>query len=268
MSPPHHSIAFYTLEALALALFGAGCVIHLAVWLQGAQDAGLTPSRAGRLLLRVALGRLATWESLRALFLEAVLQVRLRQVSPARWAIHLALFGGFLILFFIGSLGDWLTDRGLWAVQKDTPWFAIVNEVGGLLLLGGALAALARRHAFRQDLPAVRGWKDDLLVLWLVLLVVTGYLVEGSRIALEGSRLPARFSFLGWQVAALWRAMGWNFGASFQAVWWLHAVLSLGFVAYLPYSPVCHMFTAPLSVLFSSPRPLEGEATRRMELGS
>lgn len=258
MNPPHQSLPFYILEALTLLLFGAGCVMHVAVWLQGAQDAGSTPGRAGR-LLRIVLGRLDLGGSLRAVFSEALLQDRLRRLSLARWAIHLGLFGGFLILFLIGSLGDWLTDRELWSVRKDTPWFAIVNEVGGLMLLGGALLALARRYALPQDVPSVRGWEDALPAVWLVVLVVTGYLAEGARLALDGSPPRARFSFVGWLAAGLWQAIGLDSLAAWQAAWWLHAVLSLGFVAYLPYSPAFHIFTAPLSLLLNSPRRVARE---------
>ncbi|MFQ5803284.1 MAG: (Fe-S)-binding protein [Candidatus Methylomirabilales bacterium] len=255
MNSPHHSVYFYILEALTLVLFVGGCVMHVAFWLRGSQGCGSTFRRAGR-LLREALARLWAAESLRGVFREALLQDRLRRLSLARWAIHIGLFGGFLILFFIGSVGDWLTDRGIWSVQKDTPWFAIVNDAGGLLLLGGALGALMRRYF----LPTVGGWKDGLLAVWLIVLVVTGYLVEGARLASDATPVAVRFSFIGWQAAALWQAVGLDSAASFQTVWWLHAALSLGFVAYVPYSPVLHMFTAPLSVLFSSPPLPGGEA--------
>lgn len=261
MSSPHHSVYFYILEALTLVLFVGGCVMHVAFWLRGSQGSGSTFQRAGT-LVREALARLRTAESLRGVGRDALLQDRLRGLSLARWAMHIGLFGGFLILFFIGSVGDWLTDRGIWRVQKDTPWFAIVNDAGGLLLLGGALGALVRRCF----LSTVGGWKDGLPVVWLIVLVVTGYLVEGARLALDASQVAVRFSFIGWQAAVLWQAVGLDSAASFQTVWWLHAVLSLGFVAYLPYSSVVHMFTSPLSVLFNSPRLVEGEARGRVKV--
>jgi nitrate reductase gamma subunit len=182
--------------------------------------------------------------------------------------MHLGLFGGFLALFFVGSLGDWLTDRGLWAVRKDTPWFALINELSGLLLLAGGGGTLVRRYALPQEVRMARGWKDSLPTVWLAALVATGYLAEGARLAAGGSPVGRGFSFLGGATAALWQAVGLTSAASFQAVWWLHAILGLGFVAYLPYSPVFHLFTAPLSVLFNSPRPRDHGTTGPRDHGT
>ena len=260
MVPPHHTLYFYFLEALTLTIFVAGCGMRVVFWLCGVQDGTSLPRRAGRLLQEV-FARLFAPEGLRAIFGGSLLQNRLRRTSLVRWNIHIFLFGGFLALFFIGSLGDWATDHEMWSVTKDTPWFAIVNELSGLLLLAGVLAVLVRKYAIAPKEPTGRSWRDAVIPVWLGLLAVTGYLAEGARLASDSGLETQHFSFVGWQFATLWQGAGLASTASFQANWWLHAVLSLGFVAYLPYSPLFHMLTAPLSLLLNSPRPRENEVS-------
>src|SRR3990167_9792829 len=117
MVPPHHTLYFYLLEALALTIFAAGCVMRVVFWIRGIPDGGSMPRLAGRLLQNV-FARIFTREGLRAVLPGSLLQNRLRQMSLLRWTIHILLFGSFLTLFFIGSLGDWATDHGLWSVEK------------------------------------------------------------------------------------------------------------------------------------------------------
>src|SRR2546422_787991 len=43
--------------------------------------------------------------------------------------------------------------------------------------------------------------------------------------------------------------------AVFHVSWWLHAVLLLGFLVYLPYSKHLHIMAAPFNVFFASQKP-------------
>lgn len=259
MSSPHHSVTFEVLETLFLVVFIAGCWMHVAFWLRGHKEEGSSIRKAIRLLLELWT-RLRTAEGLRAVFVETLLQVRLRRVSLGRWVLHLGLAFGLVLLFLIGSGGDWLTDHRLWAVQKDTPWFAVVNELLGLLLFAVVLAALARRYVFPDKVPIARTWTEGLPGLWLVALIVTGYLLEGARLALSKSPSIVGLSFIGGLAARTWQAASLT-PQTYQALWWTHTVLALGFVAYLPYSPIFHLFLAPLTALLSSPRLRDAEAT-------
>ena len=97
--------------------------------------------------------------------------------------MHFCLGWGFIELFFATTV-DFFVTRG-WFVSflptKDTPWFAALNDFGGLLLLIGILMALFRRSFSKpeplpQDAFKGRGnlLGDTGILLLLLLLVVGG----------------------------------------------------------------------------------------------
>lgn len=231
-------------------LFVAGLSGHVYFWL-GGRKSKRELSHRGRDILAALLRRLLTRKGLSALFCDAPLGFRLLRLSTFRWAAHLCLFGGFVLLFFIGSLGDFFTDLKLWGVTKDTPWFAFVNDISGLLLLAGVGAFLFRRYIVQavRDRPA---WESGLVGGWLLLLILSGYLLEGSRLLSAGIAEASRYSFIGYPAALGLRALGVSGEGVYPSLWWGHAIASLGLVAYLPYSKLFHLFTAPLVILLNS----------------
>jgi Fe-S oxidoreductase len=96
----------------------------------------------------------------------------------------------------------------------------------------------------------IRG--DWLFAGGLGLILLTGLLVEGARI--RGANFPA---------FELWSPAGWVIGRFFELVglsapaavtvhtvlWWLHALLALAFVAYLPYAKSMHMLADGVNLL-------------------
>ena len=62
--------------------------------------------------------------------------------------MHFLMGWGFIELFFATTV-DFFTARG-WLLEYlpgfDTPWFAALNDTGGIMLIGGVVMALWRRH--------------------------------------------------------------------------------------------------------------------------
>ncbi|MBI2544929.1 MAG: (Fe-S)-binding protein, partial [Candidatus Rokubacteria bacterium] len=84
---------------------------------------------------------------------------------------------------------------------------------------------------------------------------VTGFLVEGLRIAADRPPFEA-WSVVGWQLANLFDLTGVTALANplHLAGWWVHALLALGFVAYIPYSKAIHMVVDMANLLFKDER--------------
>jgi len=190
------------------------------------------------------------------------------------------LFGGTLLIaveydFFHKILG-W--EHGLLAGPFFL-WFEWALDIFGGLLAVGLLIALLRRSVLQR--PQLRRNLGDLLLpLWLLLIVVTGFLVEGGRLAATSEELgyAPQWSPLGHICAALWSnaaaetARGWHLG-----LWWLHGLLALGGIAALPFYPkVMHIFTTPFNLLLRDLRPrgrlepldVEGAFEREESLGA
>lgn len=195
-----------------------------------------------------------------ALCCDVFLQRRLYRESPLRWAVHALIFFPFLFRFVWGLLG--LTGS-LLSPAQEWPWLmldknwglgAFLFDLSGLaLLLGLLLAAVLWR---REKSAAANAPRHDWLALYLLLgITLTGFVLEGMRIALTGMPDGSGYAFAGHALAlgfaplgqaTLARIYGWG--------WYVHAVLTALTVAYIPFSQLRHMFTAPLFLLVQTIR--------------
>ncbi|MDZ7287900.1 MAG: 4Fe-4S dicluster domain-containing protein, partial [candidate division KSB1 bacterium] len=198
---------------------------------------------------------------------------------------HFLIFWGFTFLF-IGTVivaidHDFLRFFGLKMLQGPFYlWFSLILDVWGVLFLAGLVMMMVRRTSFRlPQLDYTRADSqngrydrsgfvfDDRMFLWLLLLIgVTGYLIEGFRIA---ERMPPfeRWSPVGWLLAKATNGLGLQAQVIplHLTAWWIHALLVMVFLAYLPYSKAMHIFTDTANLIFKDemaarrlPKPFAG----------
>jgi Fe-S oxidoreductase/nitrate reductase gamma subunit len=193
-------------------------------------------------------------------------QVRVRRVADGGWP-HAAFFWGFLILF-VGTLLVMLQSDFMAPVLGRNilsgPFylgFSLVLDLAGLVALAALLILFIRRFFLKPDgLETVR---DDYWVHGLLFaILITGFLVEGARIAAtELNQAPelAKFSPLGLFCA---RPMAHISPAGLatlhQTLWWLHFALVLGFIAALPYTKLKHIVLVSANAFLA---PLEEKGT-------
>ncbi len=172
--------------------------------------------------------------------------------------MHLFLGWGFIELLFATTV-DFFVARG-WLVEflphLDTPWFAFVNDLGGCMLFIGVVMALFRRYFTKPEvLPqnafSGRGnlFGDTGILIFLLLLIVTGFLSEGARLAVDNPE-AAGFSWLGYPISKIAMESTWvNLQPS---LWWGHAVISLVFIALIPNTKMFHALTVIVNVAFTN----------------
>ncbi len=203
---------------------------------------------------------------LRRLLKHAVLQVKIWR-SPAAGISHACIFWGFIVLF-IGTCIVAVEDYGSRMLGVEQLFFygnfylvvSCALEVFGVAFLYGLALALARRRAPRRSRPLSRG--VDHAILWLFMVIgVTGFLQEGLRIAGTEGEVQSidfeRWSFIGWSLARLFSSVDHAVVLfAHQTVWVVHMVLSMGFIAMIPYCKLRHILVAPLQVALAEPRPI------------
>jgi Fe-S oxidoreductase/nitrate reductase gamma subunit len=239
---------FYALSALALAVCARGCWQRVRKYARG-RPAGRAPA-LGRRLLRagVAVGAHAT----------------LARGHAVAGLAHAGIFWGFAALF-VGTVIIMIDYDMLRLVDPQWRfwtgrfylWYSLALDLAGAIFLVGLAAMMIRRWINR---PAALDYArpdraagsysrtgyvaDDALFLWLLFGIgVTGYLVEGVRIAADRPPFET-WSVVGWPLAGAFEAAGLTPPAASRlhpSAWWLHGLLALGFVAYLPYSKAVHM---------------------------
>lgn len=182
--------------------------------------------------------------------------------------MHMLMFGGFGLLL-MGPLLDFISEH-FFHFMKGNVYLGVslLLDVGGLLVLAGVGLAAYRRYVIKP--PRLGSVLDDAVTLALLsTIVITGFLVEGLRIAateLDAHPSWAVWSPAGFIVALAFSVLGEDVTlALHQSVWWGHMVISLGAIAYvfLTFSRLAHVVAAPLNMFLRSPngkgvlRPVE-----------
>lgn len=221
---------FYVLVVLTIGIFLAGMAAYVLVWKKKAGTFEFVYSK----------------EALKKTFLDSFLGRRLLQGDIAAGLMHLFIFWGFVSLFIgtaLLAIHDYIIEYLRGTVYLI---YSLALEIGGLLLLAGVLWALIRRYL--QRVPRLeRRMEDALVPLWLLLIGLSGFFVEGLRLA---SQQPAwaEWSFAGSWVSAMFSPA--SAGGLYPSFWWMHALLSLGFIASIPFTKLFHVLGAPASIYF------------------
>ena len=224
----------------ALFVFSVGLWAHYRVWKRASKDlrAGLWAGPMKRMLLDAFLG------------------VRIFKGDAAAGAMHFLIFWGFFLLF-CGTIALSFHHYGLsFLTGKAYLVFSFTMDVAGLMLVSGLLWALWRRYGAR--VPRLERRTEDLLVLvWLVLAAVSGYMLEAARLKAIASEW-GRWSFAGAALNLLFKGPK-SAREIYPFIWWAHALISLGLVAVIPYTKLFHVLAAPLSIYLQNCPPAKHE---------
>jgi Fe-S oxidoreductase/nitrate reductase gamma subunit len=146
--------------------------------------------------------------------------------------------------------------------------FSLVLDLAGLLSLLMLAGLFIRRFVIQpKGLEIVR---DDYIVLQLLFaILITGFLVEGARMAATELRQNpglALFSPIGLITAQLFASSNAEtLSVTHKILWWLHFVLVLGFFCAIPYTKLRHILTTSANA-FLAPFEAKGYiATINME---
>jgi Fe-S oxidoreductase/nitrate reductase gamma subunit len=168
--------------------------------------------------------------------------------------MHFLMGWGFMELFFATTV-DFFTARG-WLLKYlpgfDTPWFAALNDTGGIMLISGVCMAIWRRHFNKPEaLPhkpvSGRGniLGDTGILIALLIVAIGGFLAEAARLAVDQPE-TAIYSYMGYAISHLLSLETW--AALKPNLWWSHAVVSLIFIAILPTTKMFHTIAVVVNV--------------------
>lgn len=255
--PPAGVGVMYLLTAVAAGVFGYGIYREYRWWRRGKPIRRLRP----------------VWPRLRLVGRHVLGHARLL-ADRLPGLYHFAFFWGFLALF-LGTVVVFIHHdlripimRGLFYLYFQSATLDLM----GLVAVVGVGAALIYRHVGGPPRLRRGVWSDTFLLLLFEAILLTGFVVEGLRIAATEDPW-GRWSPVGFIVAQAFREAGLTAGSMrwlHAILWWLHFVLATAFVAYLPHSKLFHLLLAPLNVYLQpleragSPRPLPLEEAQTL----
>jgi Fe-S oxidoreductase/nitrate reductase gamma subunit len=204
-----------------------------------------------------------------------------RKRDRAAGIAHFLVFWGFITLFIgtvILTIDYDIVRNATNALGEERSFFkgafylgySVILDTMGLAFVLGMLYLMWRRafgHKAALDYTRAEkpegGYSRDEFVQgdWLFLgllfaLLSTGFLLEGFRIRASGFPSFEVWSPVGWLIARGVRAVGIGTGGAGDvriAMWWVHAVMAMGFVAYIPFSKAMHMLTDTANVVAFDP---------------
>ncbi len=256
---PCHTATFSvgdSVTIISLIIFFVGLLMGFSVWLTGSLpgEGRMSPLYKSLKLLRHALMAIFSPKIaliIRVMVLDVLLQRRLYRQSKTRWFIHSLIFIPFVFRFTWGLVA---LVASLW--KPEWPWvWAMINknhaataflfDLTGIMVLFGVILAVIRGFLKRSErLPGLP--RQDYLALGLLAgIVVTGYVVEGVRMAMTGAPGDAQWAFVGYGLSPLFSGAS-GLTEAYGYIWYVHAILTGAFVAYLPFSRLFHIIMAPV----------------------
>lgn len=195
----------------------------------------------------------------RTLWNDVIVHKSLWRVSRLRWLRHTLIFWGFGLMF-VAELAAVFVREAMPAFGWGDPWrvpghplrlaFDLAYDVTGLMMLVGCLLALAWRASV-QHKPE-RKFSDTPMVVFLLVVVVTGFLVEGWRLAQAPDAAYHASSFVGQLFADGMASLGWVSPTLHKPMWLVHVVASCAFIGWLPATRLIHTCATPLGRLLHS----------------
>ena len=170
--------------------------------------------------------------------------------------MHAAIFWGFVVLLpTIAEAAIAIVDRdGHLPLIGDTAWFAWIVDMFAVAVLAGVVVAVVIRKVQRPD--RFRGShldEADRILLMITAIVVSLLLWQAARIALGLTEVEGPVS--GWLASAFDGLGAVALERTERALVWIHLLLVLGFLVYLPGSKHLHIVTAAPNVWLAKAGP-------------
>jgi Fe-S oxidoreductase/nitrate reductase gamma subunit len=241
----------YILATIAIGLLCYGVFIHIKR-LRAGRPAGRANNwwkRTGGFLYLAAVEVIFHRK-----FLGVERPLRPREFYPG--LMHFFIFSGFVVFLLATIVGIW--EKYL--VGNVYLAFSVIVDSFGILAVIGILMALYRRYVWKPERLDNR-WEDLAALLILLVGILTGFAVEGLRIAATELQTHAGWAVWspgGWVLAKAFSGMsqsallGWHVG-----MWWFHIVFALGLFVYLAFvnSRLYHIIWDPVNIFFRNLEP-------------
>ncbi|MDE3074976.1 MAG: (Fe-S)-binding protein, partial [Chloroflexota bacterium] len=244
---PWIEAVFYAVSAISLAVCAYGVFLRWRKYAAGRVQADLREMWRGLARATADVGR----------------QTTVGKRHPGVGLAHGGVLWGFVALF-IGTAVitlDYDIVRNInaslrfWKGDFYLGYKLSLNVLGAAFVLG--LAALMVRRGLlrpgeldyrRVDRPAgsynrsAYSAGDWSFVSWLLVIGLTGFLVSGLRIRMDGYPPFEVWAPLEWGLAWLFVSLPAATAHDVHlGLWWFHGLASLGFIAYIPYSKAVHI---------------------------
>ena len=239
----------YALTVLTLMILLVGIYANIYLWRKGKAKSFHHKLHYGSMI--------------KALILDALLQVQLFKQNIVRWVMHFCIFWGFLGLLahttLLAIVSHFLSPNLSFTqyifLGPGRQILDVWGDLWGFILLIGVAIALLRRYIFKaEQLDTIAS--DTTAILFLLFISLTGFFSEAQRLAALDFEPYMRYSFIGSPLASLIRSMP-SLTINYYSIVWIHTLISLVFLAYIPFSKMFHVFVSPVEIALDASEKMD-----------
>lgn len=223
----------YLIGALVIAILGYLFYLKAVIWRHGQEE-------------KISIN----WKSQGLQTIRNLISQRLLNERKAWGITHIFVFYGFILLF-IGTCTLMIDTHVVHFLSGDTfITYKIILNTAGLLAIIGIILLFLRRYVLKQAFGE-NNIRTLLNLLLPFLVLITGFLVEGSRIAIDTG------NNYGWQIWAfpvypvvkLLQPFSHEAAVTTHALsWWTHMFISFLTITALGWSKLSHIIMVPLNL--------------------
>ncbi|MBU0462192.1 MAG: 4Fe-4S dicluster domain-containing protein [Proteobacteria bacterium] len=117
----------------------------------------------------------------KSIVLDVVLQIKLLRQDYLKWCMHVFIYYGFMGLLLIHALENFISEPLFPGYYSTINPFMLLRNVLGVMVIIGLIIAIQRRRK-NIWLRLISRKKDYLAIVVLAVIMISGFLLEGSKI--------------------------------------------------------------------------------------
>jgi len=227
---------FWVSTAIAIIIFLIGMTNNILIW-----KSGKTPSLKGKL----------NWGPVvKAILSEVILEKRIFKTSFIRWSVFFGISMGFVLLL-LAFLAFVVLKLSAGVDYLEPTTFQLLLDFTldffGLLILIGCIMAIVRRYILKSA-QMENLTQDTVAVIFVFLIILSGFILEGFRCATLPASSALQFSFMGNLIGSFLKPYTLPWTVYHFYLWIFHGLVSLALVAYIPFGKIRHFIACPISI--------------------
>ena len=179
---------FFTITLyISLAIFGLGLLYKVSTWFRYSLVIETRDISPPARVFAAAKGIASTLLSpkiftlMKVFVLDVLLQVKVLKQDLLKWAMHMCMYYGFILLLLMHGLDKIVTSALFPEYYSTVNPFLFLRDFFGILIIVGIAIAIYRRFILR--LPRLRTSPMDLYaIIMLAIIMISGFLLEGTKI--------------------------------------------------------------------------------------
>ena len=176
-------ISLYT----SLAIFGLGLIYKVSAWFRRSIGVRAEDIPTSVRLIAATRGIVSTFFSprfltlLRVLILDVIFQAKILREDGLRWAMHMLIYGGFMLLLLMHALDGIITEPLFSEYASTLNPFMFLRDLFGLMVIVGIAIAIYRRMVMKA--PRFKTNSMDLYaIIILAVIMLSGIFLEATKI--------------------------------------------------------------------------------------